>query len=65
MENEDIEALIRIYASSARNLREVAAIAEAENADSNVARTSLAKAHTYDLVIDDLNGLLAGNERTN
>lgn len=65
MENEDIEALIRIYASSARNLREVAAIADAENADSIVARTSLAKAHTYEVVIDDLKDLLAGNERTN
>lgn len=63
MENEDIEALIRIYASSARNLREVAAIAGAENEDSIVAKTSLAKARTYDLVIDDLQGLLAGNER--
>lgn len=58
MENEDIEALIRIYASSSRNLKEVAAIADAENADSVVARTSLAKANTYDMVIDDLKDLL-------
>jgi hypothetical protein len=63
MENEDIEALIRIYTDSARNLRNVAAIADAENNDSPVSRISLAKAQTYELVIDDLQGLLAGNER--
>lgn len=65
MENEDIEALIRLYTNSARNLREVAAIAEAGDADSYIARTSIAKALTYELVIDDLKDLLAGNEGTN
>ncbi len=63
MDTEDIENLIRIYTSSSRNLREVAAIAVEADSDSIVAHTSRAKANTYDMVIDDLKGLLAGTER--
>ncbi len=63
MDTEDIEALIRIYASSSRNLRQVAELAAADNSDSIVAHTSRAKANTYDMVIDDLKGLLTGTER--
>jgi hypothetical protein len=59
MEREDIEALVRIYESSKRNLRHVAELAEADNPDSVVAHTSRAKANTYAVVIDDLNDLLA------
>lgn len=60
MDPEDIEELIRIYASSARNLREVAAIAAEQDPDSIVAHTSRAKAYTYDVVIDDLKSILTG-----
>lgn len=56
---ENIEQLIRIYASSMRNLREVADIAAEADPDSIVAQTSRAKANTYALVIDDLKSLLA------
>lgn len=59
MELEDIEELIRVYASSARNLREVAAIASEQDPNSIVAHTSRAKANTYEVVIDDLKMLLA------
>jgi hypothetical protein len=57
---EDIKALIRIYKSSAANLRKVAEIAADRNqGDSVVAHTSRAKANTYDLVISDLEDILA------
>lgn len=59
---EDLEALIRIYAASARNLRNVAELAAADNPDSLVAHTSRAKANTYDLVIDDLKSVIAGKD---
>lgn len=62
MEQEDIEALIRIYASSARNLKQVADLAAEDNPDSIVAHTSRAKATTYLMVIDDLKDLLGRKE---
>lgn len=62
MELEDIEELVRIYTSSARNLREVAAIAAEQDSDSIVAHTSRAKASTYDVVIEDLKILLASKD---
>ena len=57
---EDIRELIRIYKSSAANLRKVAEIAAAHHPeeDSTVAQTSRAKAATYDLVILDLEDIL-------
>lgn len=65
MDREDIEALVRIYTASERNLRNVAEIALTDNPDGGVAVASRAKADTYKLVIDDLNDLLAGTERAN
>jgi len=62
MDTEDIEELIRIYASSSRNLRQVAALAAEEDPNSVVAISSRAKANTYDVVIDDLKSLLAGKD---
>lgn len=61
---EDIKALIRIYKSSAENLRKVAEIAAAQHPeeDSVVAQTSRAKANTYDLVINDLENVLERRE---
>lgn len=58
---ERTKALIKMYKSSARNLRNVADLAEAQDPsiDSNVARTSRAKADTYDLVITDLENLIS------
>lgn len=60
MDTEDIEALIRIYTSSSRNLRQVAELAAADDPTGDVALISRAKANTYDVVIDDLKSLLAG-----
>lgn len=62
---DDIKALIRIYKASALNLRKVAEMAEAQNPeeDSIVAHTSRAKANTYDLVISDLEELVAHTDR--
>lgn len=62
---EDIKALIRIYKSSATNLRKVAEIAAAQNPeeDSIVAQTSRAKANTYDLVISDLEDIIEHADR--
>lgn len=55
---EDIKALIRIYKSSAINLRKVADLAREKDIDSVVAHKSGAKADTYELVIDDLENLI-------
>jgi len=55
---ERIEELIRLYTSSAKNLRKVADIADEQGPDTQVAATSRAKAATYDLVIDDLKAIL-------
>lgn len=63
MDREDIEALIRIYTASERNLRNVAELAMADDPDGGVAVSSRAKANTYKLVIDDLNDLLAGTKK--
>jgi hypothetical protein len=57
---ENIEELIRIYASSSKNLRQVAALAAEEDPNGVVSLTSRAKANTYDVVIDDLKDILAG-----
>lgn len=57
----DIEDLIRIYKDSAKNLRNVADLAEQQDRQS-VADTSRAKASTYDLVISDLEQILKERE---
>lgn len=55
---ERIEALIKMYQGSARNLRNVADLAAGEDIDSVVAHKSRAKASTYDLVVADLENLI-------
>lgn len=57
---DKIEELIKIYTSSAENLRKVADIASQQGTLSDVAATSRAKAATYDLVIHDLKAILEG-----
>lgn len=59
---EDIKALIRIYRSSATNLRKVAELAAEKDLDSVVAHKSRAKADTYDIVIADLEDLIKHKE---
>lgn len=62
MDTEKIENLIRLYASIARNLREVAEAAAERDPDSLAAQRSRAKANVYEVVVDDLKNLLAGKD---
>jgi hypothetical protein len=63
---EDIVRLIRMYEASAKNLRNVADIADSNDptGESAVARTSRAKADTYDLVRRDLEMVIENSKGT-